>query len=87
LAATKMLIDMLRDVEQKTGVASPPAEVVEQLVERIRHQALQEIAEGKIADPRKSRSAWICDPGSAPPAYPPESRREGTGWAPAGWVR
>jgi len=27
--------------------------VVEQLPERIRHQVLQEIAEGKIADPRK----------------------------------
>ena len=63
LRATKMLIDMLKDVEQKAGVASPPPspppfteadeEVVEQLVERIRHQVLQEIAEGKIADPRK----------------------------------
>ena len=61
--ATKMLIDMLKDVEQTAGVASPPLspppfteadeEVVEQLVERIRHQLLQEIAEGKIADPRK----------------------------------
>jgi hypothetical protein len=59
LRATKMLID----VEQKAGVASPPPapppfteadeQVVEQLVERIRHQVLQEIAEGKIADPRK----------------------------------
>ena len=63
LRATKMLIDMLKDVEQTAGVASPPLspppfteadeEVVEQLVERIRHQVLQEIAEGKIADPRK----------------------------------
>ena len=63
LRATKMLIDMMKDVEQKAGVASPPPapppfteadeEVVEQLVERIRHQVLQEIAEGKIADPRK----------------------------------
>jgi len=63
LRATKMLIDMLKDVEQTAGVASPPLspppfteadeEVVEQLVERIRHQLLQEIAEGKIADPRK----------------------------------
>ena len=62
LRATKMLIDMLKDVEQTAGVASPPPspppftgadEVVEQLVERIRHQVLQEIAEGKIADPRK----------------------------------
>ena len=63
LRATKMLIDMLKDVEEKAGVASPPPSpppfteadevVVEQLVERIRHQVLQEIAEGKIADPRK----------------------------------
>jgi hypothetical protein len=58
-----VLIDMLKDVEQKAGVASPPPsppsfteadeEVVEQLVERIRHQVLQEIAKGEIADPRK----------------------------------
>jgi hypothetical protein len=63
LRATKMLFDMMKDVEQKAGVASPPPapppftkadeEVVEQLVERIRHQVLQEIAQGKIADPRK----------------------------------
>jgi Family of unknown function (DUF5681) len=62
LRATKMLIDMMKGVEQKAGVRSPtPAPpplteadepVVEQLVERIRHQVLQEIAEGKIADPR-----------------------------------
>src|SRR5271156_5322507 len=61
LRATKMLIDMMKDVEQKAGVASPPPEprrfteadeeAVEQLVERIRHQVLQEIAEGKTADP------------------------------------
>jgi len=53
----------LKDVEQTADVASPPPSpppfteademVVEQLVERIRHQVLQEIAEGKIADPRK----------------------------------
>jgi len=62
LRATKMLIDMLKGVEQKAGVASPPPapppfteadeHVVEQLIERIRHQVLQEIAEGKTADPR-----------------------------------
>jgi hypothetical protein len=62
LRATKMLIDMLKDVEQKAGVASPPPEpprfteadeeVVEQLVERIRHQVLQEIAEGTTPDAR-----------------------------------
>jgi len=62
LRATKMLIDMMKDAEQKAGVASPPPEsrrfteadeeVVKQLVERIRHQVLQEIAEGKTPDPR-----------------------------------
>ena len=61
--ATKMLFDMTKDVEQKAGVASPPLApppftkadeaVVGQLVEWIRHQVLQEIAQGKIADPRK----------------------------------
>jgi len=62
LRATKMLIDMMKDAEQKAGVMSPPheprrfteadEEVVQQLVERIRHQVLQEIAEGKTPDPR-----------------------------------
>ena len=62
LRATKMLIDMMKDAEQKAGVASPPPEsrrfteadeeVVQQLVERIRHQVLQEIVEGKTPDPR-----------------------------------
>jgi len=62
LRATKMLIDMMKDVEQKAGATPPPPspppfteadeEVVEQLVERIRHQLLQEIADGKTADPR-----------------------------------
>jgi Family of unknown function (DUF5681) len=62
LRATKMLIDMMKDAEQKADVASPPPEsrrfteadeeVVQQLVERIRHQVLQEIAEGKTPDPR-----------------------------------
>jgi hypothetical protein len=63
LRATKMLIDMMKGVEQKAGVPSPTPEppplteadeqVVEQLVERIRHQVLQEIAEGKTPDPRE----------------------------------
>jgi hypothetical protein len=62
LRATKMLIDMMKDAEQKADVASPPPEsrrfteadeeVVQQLVERIRHRVLQEIAEGKTPDPR-----------------------------------
>jgi hypothetical protein len=55
-----MLIDRMKDVEQKAGLASPPPapppltevhkQVAEQLVERSRHQVLQEIAEGKTAD-------------------------------------
>ena len=57
LRATKMLFDMMKDAEQKAGVASsPPApppftqadeEVVELLVERIRHQILTEMAAEK----------------------------------------
>ena len=57
LRATKMLFDMMKDAEQKAGVASPPPapppftqadeEVVEQLVERIRHQILTEMAAEK----------------------------------------
>ena len=55
LRATKMLFDMMKDAEQKAGAAAPPPEpppftradeeVVETLVERIRHQILTEIAE------------------------------------------
>src|SRR5216683_5143995 len=54
LRATKMLFDMMKDAEQKAGVASPPPEprrlteadkeVVQQLVERIRRQILAEMA-------------------------------------------
>jgi len=57
LRATKMLFDMMKDAERKAGVAAPPPdpppftaadeEVVEQLVERIRHQILTEMAEKK----------------------------------------
>jgi len=52
-----MLFDMMKDAEQKAGVASPAPEprpldeadkeVVEQLVERIRHQILTEMAAQK----------------------------------------
>ena len=55
LRATKMLFDMMKDAEHKAGVAPPPPEpppftkadeeVVETLVERIRHQILTEMAE------------------------------------------
>jgi len=54
LRATKMLFDMMKDAEQKAGAAAPSPEpppftkadeqVVEQLVERIRHQILTEMA-------------------------------------------
>ena len=54
LRATKMLFDMMKDAEQKAGVAAPPPEprrlseadkeVVQQLVERIRRQILAEMA-------------------------------------------
>ncbi len=57
LRATKMLFDMMKDAEQKAGVAAPAPEprrldeadeeVVQQLVERIRHQILTEMAEKK----------------------------------------
>jgi hypothetical protein len=61
LRATKMLIDMMKDVEHKAGgVASPPPEprrlaaadkeVVQQFVARLRRQILQEIEE-KVAEP------------------------------------
>ena len=61
LRATKMLIDMMKDVEHKVGDAAPPPEprrlatadkeVVEQFVARSRRQILQEIEEAKAAEP------------------------------------
>ena len=55
LRATKMLFDMMKEAEQKAGAAAPPPEpppftkadeeVVETLVERIRHQILTEMAQ------------------------------------------
>jgi hypothetical protein len=60
LRATKMLIDMMKDVEHKAGDPAPPPEprrlaaadkeVVQQLVARLRRQFLQEIEEGKASD-------------------------------------
>jgi len=54
LRATKMLFDMMKDAQQKAGVAAPPPksrwytradeEVVETFVERIRRQILAEMA-------------------------------------------
>ena len=54
LRATKMLLNMMKDVEHKAGVASPPEprrlaeadkEVVQLFVERLRRQILAEMAE------------------------------------------
>ena len=59
LRATKMLIDMMKDVEHKAGDAQPPEprrlaaadkEVVQLFVARLRRQILQEIEE-KAAEP------------------------------------
>ena len=61
LQATKMLIDMMKDVEHKASDAAPPPEprrlaaadkeVVQQFAARLRRQILQEIEEAKAADP------------------------------------
>ena len=57
LRATKMLFDMMKDAEQKAGVAVPPPEpppftpadeeVLQQLKERLRAQILEEMAAEK----------------------------------------
>jgi Family of unknown function (DUF5681) len=60
LRVTKMLIDMMKDIEKKTGAEPPPdryrcaaadEEVVRCLVERIRRALLQEIQEMNAALP------------------------------------
>jgi hypothetical protein len=61
LRATKMLIDMMKDVEHKAGHPAPPPgprrlaaadkEVVQHFVTRLRRQILQEIEEAKAAEP------------------------------------
>jgi hypothetical protein len=61
LRATKMLIDMIKDVEHKADDAAPPPEprrlaaadkeVVQQFVARLPRQILQEIEEAKAAGP------------------------------------
>jgi hypothetical protein len=54
LCATKMLIDMMKDIERKAGVAAPPEphrfapadeQVIKHMLERIRGELLQEIQE------------------------------------------
>jgi hypothetical protein len=58
LRATKMLIDMLKDIEKKTGVAPLPEtsrftqadeEVIAGFVERVRQSVLQEIRDRDTA--------------------------------------
>jgi hypothetical protein len=61
LRATKMLIDMMKDVEHKAGDAAPrpeprrlaaaDKEVVQQFVAWLRRQILQEMEEAKAAEP------------------------------------
>ena len=61
LRATKMLIDMMKDVEHKAHDAAPPPEprrlaatdreVVQHFVARLRRQILQEIEGAKAAEP------------------------------------
>jgi hypothetical protein len=60
LRATKMLIDMIKDVEHKARDAAPPPEprwlaapdkaVVQHFVARLRRQILQEIEEARAAE-------------------------------------
>ena len=59
LRATKMLIDMMKDVEHKAGDAAPPREprrLVQQFVARLRRQIRQEIEEAKVP--------WASGPGT-----------------------
>ena len=60
LRATKMLFDMIKEVEQKAGAAAPPEpakltatdrEVVDLFVARLRRQIAAEAAEAAAADP------------------------------------
>jgi len=66
LRATKMLFDMIKDAEQKAGVATPPPEprrldeadqkVVRGFVERIRQQILAEMAAEKTYTPAEEKT-------------------------------
>ena len=72
LRATKMLIDMMKDIERKAGVAAPPEprrfapadeQVIKHMVARIRGALLQEIQDMNVGNPAL---AMI----SLPPAEP-----------------
>jgi len=61
LRATKMLLDMIKEAEKQTAAALPEKpsrftaadeEVVEQLIERLRHQILSEMAATATNSPR-----------------------------------
>jgi len=72
LRATKMLIDMMKDIERRAGVAAPAvprrctsadAEVIKHMVARVRRALLQEIQDMNVGNPAL---AMI----SLPPAEP-----------------
>jgi hypothetical protein len=72
LRATKMLIDMMKDIERKVGVAAPPEprrfapadeQVIKHLLERIRGALLQEIQDMNLGNPALAMV-------SLPPAEP-----------------
>jgi Family of unknown function (DUF5681) len=80
LRATKMLIDMMKDIEKKTGTEPPPEhhrfapadeEVIKNVVERIRGALLQEIQDMNAGNPAL---AMI----SLPPASVPVRQPAGT---------
>ena len=66
LRAIKMLLDLIKDAENQAGAATAPEpaprftaadeEVVEQLIERLRHQILSEMAEQIPSERQPSQS-------------------------------
>jgi hypothetical protein len=86
LRATKMLIDMMKDIERKAGVAAPPEphrfapadeEVIKHLVARIRGVLLQEIQDMNVGNPAL---AMIL----LPPEYPDQRVSQATSPAAGG---
>jgi hypothetical protein len=80
LRATKMLIDMMKDIERKAGVAAPPKprrfapadeQVIKHMLERIRGALLQEIQNMNLGNPAL---AMI----SLPPEYPDQGVSQAT---------